>query len=406
MRARRHQHHQARFWILMSISLLWTPFLFDSKVSTTTSAFTSTPFKLRKTGIVGTQSVQIPLQLSSVNENVSGESLDDCFTQENHNTSLWSKRRELVGMTRPSSIIGISLFHMVGTYLALNSDTYWNILLKRPSLWIVFLCEILVSSTSMIINDYHDAKLGRDAYKKVNLKKKVLVSGKVSFPEAKTFVTYLYSVALILVCLLPGAPTRLAITTSLMATFLYTKHLKPKFGIKNAVCAMLVACTPWTSSMAALYTTNTKHAFHTSILACGRLVSCLFFGVVAREIMLDCNDVDCDNKTGIATIPVKYGCGRASAVSLLATLCMSAIAMSQPLYHILKEYTQTSVSMGNVFKSHPIQTRRLGLALTASIIMVRRSWQVFQTRGKNPQVNSTAVDESVLTVVFLLASFI
>jgi hypothetical protein len=277
MRARRHQHHQARFWILKSISLLWTPFLFDSKVSTTTSAFTSTSFKLRKTGIVGTQSVQIPLQLSSVNENVSGESLDDCFTQENHNTSLWSKRRELVGMTRPSSIIGISLFHMVGTYLALNSDTYWNILLKRPSLWIVFLCEILVSSTSMIVNDYHDAKLGRDAYKKVNLKKKVLVSGKVSFPEAKTFVTYLYSVALILVCLLPGAPTRLAITTSLMATFLYTKHLKPKFGIKNAVCAMLVACTPWTSSMAALYTTNTKHAFHTSILACGRLVSCLFF---------------------------------------------------------------------------------------------------------------------------------
>jgi 4-hydroxybenzoate polyprenyltransferase len=155
-----------------------------------------------------------------------------------------------------------------------------------------------------------------------------------------------------------------------------------------------------------LYTTNTKHAFYTSILACGRLVACLFFGVVAREIMLDCNDVDCDNKTGIATIPVKYGCGRASAVSLLATLCMSATAMSQPLYHILKEYTQTSVSMGNVFKSHPIQTRRLWLALTASIIMVRRSWQVFQTRGKNPQVNSTAVDESVLTVVFLLASFI
>ena len=382
------------------------------------------PLTLEKTNVlVGTKRVddaRVLLRFRSATTDENDTNHDKSlgsFTQDNNDdslSSLWSKRRELVGMTRPSSIVGIVLFHMVGTYLALSRSTagfsrndYWNILLKQPSMWIVFICEVLVSSTSMIINDYHDAKLGRDAFKSVNLEKKVLVSGQVSLPLAKKFVTHLYSMALVLVCLVPGAPTRLAVTLSLMLTFLYTKHLKPLFGVKNVVCALLVACTPWTSAMAALYTTtNTSNAFWISISACWRLVLSLFCGVFAREVMLDCNDVDCDTKAGIDTIPVRYGCGRASAVSLLSTLVMSAIALSQPLHQILQEYSREGVPLVNFVKTRPIQTQRLGFALTASIIMLRRSWQVFQTRGKNAKVNSTAVDESLITVVFLLASFI
>jgi len=85
-------------------------------------------------------------------------------TLPNNTETVWSKCRLLFQMTRPSSIPGVVLFHMVGTYLALsymgNTSNYWTLLLKSPNMWLTFLCELLVSSTSMIVNDYYDAKLG------------------------------------------------------------------------------------------------------------------------------------------------------------------------------------------------------------------------------------------------------
>jgi len=324
--------------------------------------------------------------------------------------TVWSKRQLLFRMTRPTSIPGVVLFHMVGTYLALQTigytHNYWNVLLKSPKLWLTFVCELLVSSTSMIINDYYDAKLKRDAHKQVNLDKKVLVSGKVSFPLAKRFVTYLYSLALLLVCFLPGAPTRLAVTMGLMVTYLYTKHLKPVLLVKNIVCASLVALTPWTSASAAIYTVapTTTSVHVVTIPSLARLFAALFFGVMGREVMLDCNDVKSDKHAGIQTIPVTCGCGYSSRVALCTTICMSIIAVSQPIWQLWK--TTAQMSLWNVLQSSPVTCRRLGLALTASIIMLRRSWQVYQTRGKDSRINSTAVDESLMTVVFLLASFI
>ena len=328
-----------------------------------------------------------------------------------YSDTVWSQRGPLFHMTRPSSILGVVLFHMVGIYLALSSmnltNQYWTILFKCPELWLTLACEVLISSTSMVINDYYDAKLGRDAFKKVNLHKKVLVNGRVSMALAKRFVTYLYSLALVLVCFVPGAPTRLAITLGLMLTYLYTKHLKPLLGIKNVVCASLVALTPWTSGMASMYTVGGFKTNVFGVASLWRLFAALFLGVLGREIILDCNDVVCDTKAGIRTLPVEYGREVSSGIALATTICMSLIALSQPVLQVMNLWrSNPSASFWGMLKSTPVLSRRLGLALTASIIMLRRSWQVYQTRGKDSKVNSTAVDESLITVIFLLASFV
>jgi len=40
---------------------------------------------------------------------------------------------------------------------------------------------------------------------------------------------------------------------------------------------------------------------------CGGLVAALFLGIMAREILMDCVDVEGDAASGITTVPVKHG---------------------------------------------------------------------------------------------------
>jgi 1,4-dihydroxy-2-naphthoate octaprenyltransferase len=79
----------------------------------------------------------------------------------------------LFQLVRPANFPGIVLFHMMGVYLALSGNIvskglgmnwplYWKILLKEPTMWLVLAALMLTSSTSMVVNDYYDAKLGRD----------------------------------------------------------------------------------------------------------------------------------------------------------------------------------------------------------------------------------------------------
>jgi len=133
------------------------------------------------------------------------------------------------------------------------------------------------------------------------------------------------------------------------------------------------------------------------------LLSCLEYSdVKSCWIAMMC--VKSDSKVGVPTLPVQHGCAYSSKVALCTTICMSIIAVSQPLWQVLQLCTNTTSSLWNVLKS--LSCRRLGLALTASISMLQRSWQVYQTRGKDLGINSTVVDESLMTVVFLLASFV
>jgi len=293
---------------------------------------------------------------------------------------------DLIAMTRPSNLPGVVLFHMLGTYLALQNGNYWKFLFQ-PSMMVTLVALVLTSSTSMLVNDYYDFKLGHDSMKPFQ---PLNTPSRLPLNVAKRFLSYLYAAALLFVTIVPGVPARMAVIMGLMLTFWYTQHLKPRTWLKNAVCASLIALSPLTSGVATMSLTGTSVGW-TPLF---RVVSMLFVGILGREITMDINDVGDDQNHGVRTVPVVYGRKFASSIGLVCSLVVAGLAVAGPLVQ----------SISGEFTARLL--RRLSLALIGSAAQVRRGWQVFHTEGQDPEVVNKAVDEGLLTVVLLLASFV
>ena len=187
-----------------------------------------------------------------------------------------------------------------------------------------------------------------------------------------------------------------------MLTYLYTVHLKPIPLVKNVVCALLVALAPLTSGSAtvALMAAPQKRTIVWSVQQqqpLWRLFGALFCGILAREVMMDCNDIVTDRAAGIRTVPVLRGRAQASALSLLVTICMASILCIPPgieVWRLWPTLHRTAV------------LRRLALATAASGWTLWRSWQVFRSKGKDQAMIHRAVTEGLFTVALLLASFL
>jgi 4-hydroxybenzoate polyprenyltransferase len=299
---------------------------------------------------------------------------------------------DLIQMTRPSNLPGVVLFHFLGIYLALISTDTAGLFVRIvtvPAMMITLLALLLTSSTSMLVNNYYDFKLGNDSSKLY----KPLTTHKVSLAVVKRFLSYLYGAALICLTMIPGLPARLSVLTGLILTFYYTQHLKPKTWLKNVVCASLIALSPLTSGAAALALLNAPlwKSLPASLL---RVVSMLFVGILGREITMDINDTRDDSLHGVRTVPVVYGQRFASSIAMACSVGVVVLAMSGPLLEWWWFHQRT----GGV-------RRRLLLATLGSVLQLRRSHQVFTTEGQNVEVVSQAVDEGLLTMVPLLASF-
>jgi 4-hydroxybenzoate polyprenyltransferase len=332
--------------------------------------------------------------------------------------TIWSSRKELFRMTRPNNIPGVILFHMLGVYsvvsqVAPDTHTYWSILLKEPVIWLTLISTNLVSASSMVVNDYYDAKLGRDTLKQMNSKggdgtqEKWMLhkdTGLWNKLVTRRFLMYLYSIALCISNCLPGIPTRLSVTAALMMTYLYTVHLKPMTWVKNIVCASLIALAPWTSGSCALYLlqqhgNNIALSGVWSIPALWRVFAVLFFGVFGRELLMDCADVDADRATGIRTIPVVYGCSTASKIAMASAILLTYFAMFAPIKQLL-----LLPSFVPVWNSTPM--RRLVLALAACGLQLRGTWSAVRTNGTDRVAIDNVISQSLFTVVLLMASFV
>ena len=309
--------------------------------------------------------------------------------------NILSQLRPLTRLTRTQNFPGIFLFHLIGIYISLKSvnrmDMFIDILLGEPSMWLVLSCIVLVSSTSMVVNDYYDAKLGRDQ----NMDRP-LVTGALSFKLVRRYLSLLYSIALLSCAFLPGALARLSVIFSLMLTYWYTNHLKPLTWVKNAVCAFLIAFAPLTSGSAALHLVSGGlfHGLHVLRVApIWRVVAMLFFGIFGREMTMDCNDVENDRAVGVQTIPVVHGHAFASRMALVCAGIASALALAGPLWEI-----------GRVPKA--IWARRLGLAAVASAIQLIGAIKVWWAEGRDRDVVASSVDDGVKTILLFLASFL
>lgn len=308
----------------------------------------------------------------------------------------------LFQLTRPANFPGITLFHMLGTYLALTytsrSSLFWKTIV-HPRMCLTWLALVLTSSTSMVVNDYYDAKLGRD----VNTHK-ALSEGKIPLHVAKRFLKYLYAAAALVLMGVPGVPTRISVAVGLVLTYWYTEHLKPITLLKNIVCAVLIALSPLTSGSAAMHLVERTALTwkQVAIVPLWQLVGTLFFGVMGREIMMDCTDMDDDRQSQVRTLPVVYGRRLASAAVLATTVFLVACATSGPILQLRHALPTSSWKTLALSPS----ARRLGFASIGSLMSIRRTWQVFQTECGHQTSIDQAVDEAHLQVLFFLASFV
>jgi 4-hydroxybenzoate polyprenyltransferase len=296
---------------------------------------------------------------------------------------------DLVSMTRPSNLPVVVLLHMLGTFLVIKETgiTYWSLFFS-PGMMMTLVALLLTSATSMLVNDYYDYKLGHDTTKIY----KPLPSNRITLPTVKKFLTSLYAISLMCVTVLPGVPARATVTMGLILTFWYTKHLKPKTWLKNAVCASLIALSPLTSGLAALGISESYSWSGVAPLL--RVVSTLFVGILGREITMDINDVEDDINHGIQTVPAVYGRKFASAIGVACSFGVACLTMSAPLWKVVKGRTNIPVM------------RQLVLSSLGSFAQLWRSWQVYKTEGMDRDVNDQAVREGLLSVALILASFV
>ena len=289
--------------------------------------------------------------------------------------SCW---RPLLAMTRPSNFLGVVLFHILGTHLAIKGTKEpLTLALSTPSMCVTLLALLLTSATSMVVNDYYDNKLGVDTLKR----NKPLVGGQVTMKVTKQFLYYLYATLLLCLTAVPGVPARLSVVIGLMLTFWYTKHLKPITWLKNVVCASLIALSPLTSGSAALAGKPHLGTWYVLTVApLWRLTAMLFCGFVGREMMMDINDVVDDRLYKVRTVPVKYGRKVASLVTFVTTIFMAILAL--------------------------LDSSRVALAGVGSAWMIYRAWQVYQVQGQDRIVVDRAIEEGKWSVLLLLASFV
>jgi 4-hydroxybenzoate polyprenyltransferase len=88
----------------------------------------------------------------------------------------------------------------------------------------------LVTSGSMIINDYYDFRSGVDTAEHAQSAKRALVRGDVRPETAKLLLKWLYALTLTMLCLVDSKAIRLWILANALLTYVYSVHLKPLTG--------------------------------------------------------------------------------------------------------------------------------------------------------------------------------
>jgi 4-hydroxybenzoate polyprenyltransferase len=112
---------------------------------------------------------------------------------------------------------------------------------------------------------------------------------------------------------------------------------------------------------------------------------------MGREIAMDINDVEDDSAHSVRTVPVKYGKRFASKIVWFSSLIVGGVSVSGPILDSLDPH---------------MDVRRASLAVVGSLLQLRRYWKVKETQGNDREAINAAVDEGLLSIIVILASFI
>lgn len=277
-----------------------------------------------------------------------------------------------------------------------------------PSM-IVTLCAILlVTASSMIVNDFYDAKNGADTHKVIHAKdnhisEKPLATGDLPLNVARDFLKFLYGSLLLLSAFVPSVGSRLLVIVATMITYCYTSYLKPIVWVKNVSCAFLMAVSPLTSAIATTHLHSIPYSHLWPDL--GLLIISLFFGFFGREMLMDINDFDADKRSGIETVPVKYGITSASIIVFKMWILSGIIVSASPIFALFqyiykeKDFVFTTLIQQASF-------RQFILAISGAITLSRSAFRVRNNEGMRKDINDTAIEDCKRALLFYLAAFI
>jgi geranylgeranylglycerol-phosphate geranylgeranyltransferase len=184
---------------------------------------------------------------------------------------------------------------------------------------------VIVTTGSMLINDYHDYREGVDTLE--TKPGRPLVTGQVRTDTVKLVLKWAYALHLTLLCLIDSALMRLWVLSNTLLTYLYSVHLKPITGVKNLVCATIVAMGLGLGAVA-------QGGGGTAPLrAVWRPMAAVAGLIWHREILMDISDVEGDALVGVRTVPVVFGTRTALRLSLLplAAAVAAAASVGSPL---------------------------------------------------------------------------
>ena len=204
-------------------------------------------------------------------------------------------------MCRPSNLLPSFIFVVGGAFSCTrDASSIFN-----PMVLLSALATMIITSTSMVSNDYFDHQKGTDILDNGN----VLARAELTPKQAKDFVSKFYSALLILICFAPTSAIRVLLMSGSISTFLYTRHFKPVTWLKNVSVAFICALAPAVGGMSAVAASGggPLEAFLLPESKCAGLTISLFLGIMHRELLMDVVDTSADAASGVKTVPVKYG---------------------------------------------------------------------------------------------------
>jgi len=305
--------------------------------------------------------------------------------------ALWS-------MCRPNNFVFVVLLHLLGMLQVSNAS---NLLSMHAlslenlsmSMWPTLAALILSASTSMVINDIHDAESGVDSLGVSaggkTMSTKPLLTGIVSMLQAKRFLGALYALlSLIVFSSVKGTLGKMFFIANAIITGLYTPVIKPMTWYKNIVCATLVAGAPVCSGTIALTLQGRSYANLIKVIP---LTLAMYLQVFAREMVMDLKDYEGDRNSHISTVPVRYGRKYAGNTSMVSIGLMGVIAIGSKF--LFREESSTFWIV------------KLLLATAGSLSMLSRVNAVRKVEGIDLSKNMSFIDDN-LGMLMILASFI
>ena len=206
------------------------------------------------------------------------------------------KIQKWIELLRPSSLPPTFLLCMTGGWLM--NPSFQN-LFHSTQFIAATACTLLITSTSMIINDMYDIQ-----HDKIDHPTRPLPSGVISLVEAGTTLFLLLGAIDYLSTTYLRTDLQWIIQLSTAIVFTYTPILKRIPLVKNVSCAFLVSLSLFFTGLSAS-TTDIVMQLNFPILCLA--MSSVFFGSLYNELILDMRDTEGDRVNHVYTLPVLLG---------------------------------------------------------------------------------------------------